>query len=437
MEENRQPKNRTRNARSSVSPSKKQKDVIICTDSSPELLLNMSPKRKNRRKANQAESRVVYKKRRSALPEVSTPLITNSSKSTSTDSSEEENSHENIRTRSKKVNEKLATKIQNSRDQGNLIINPSVSVSSSISTVSNNRRRRISVIQNEQLDIRDTDGDIQMVLEIGETEATMTTIHGTPKRNKSDILNPTRSLESSKTSTPSETVSTCSTPKLLPIMNPTQNSQIFVFPPNPPRKRKLKSNASNESSDSEIEVVEGFEDFQNPVFYLIPNPQPHNYSQKTKNPLSLLDYMRRSTFMRIRVNERKFFERIFRAFLLAQFDTGFNKSEFLSLNSEDVQSRLRDYYPKPIDQCLACEKAGKIPFKNPALDSCTSNTQTTSASSMNTVDTKPHMKYSNVEQGYGVEVNFHNPLYRKGIARLPDLRLVGFGVRQCFLGIKY
>ncbi|KAE9552172.1 hypothetical protein FO519_004619 [Halicephalobus sp. NKZ332] len=144
--------------------------------------------------------------------------------------------------------------------------------------------------------------------------------------------------------------------------------------------------------------------------------------------------MRGSTFLRITVDERPFFERTFRAYLLAQFDTGMNKSEFTALNSEEVKERLEDYYPRPTEGCLACERAGKnFPknsAQNPSTPSAIQNSLSSGMCSTNNVETKPHMKYSNIEQGYGVDVSFYNPLYRKGIARLPDLRLIGHNVNK-------
>ena len=130
-------------------------------------------------------------------------------------------------------------------------------------------------------------------------------------------------------------------------------------------------------------------------------------------PFTMSEYMRRSTFMRFTANERRLLERTFRGYLISQLDTKIDHSEGIALNGEDIQERLNLFERHPILDCLACEKAGKPATESPPLFRDGRK------------ETRPHIRHAAViGDPLGVRVNFQNPLFRKGVARLPDLRLV-------------
>uniref|UniRef100_A0A914YFP1 Uncharacterized protein n=1 Tax=Panagrolaimus superbus TaxID=310955 RepID=A0A914YFP1_9BILA len=130
-------------------------------------------------------------------------------------------------------------------------------------------------------------------------------------------------------------------------------------------------------------------------------------------PLTMSEYMRRSTFMRFTANERKLLERTFRGYLICQLDEKFDNYEAIALNEEDVVERLNSFEKLPMLNCLACQKAGKT--------ASGSSTPTSILNGNNQLN-----ENNLLADPLGVQVQFKNPLFRKAIARLPDLRLVSF-----------
>uniref|UniRef100_A0A7E4UZW8 Myb-like domain-containing protein n=1 Tax=Panagrellus redivivus TaxID=6233 RepID=A0A7E4UZW8_PANRE len=135
-----------------------------------------------------------------------------------------------------------------------------------------------------------------------------------------------------------------------------------------------------------------------------------------QNPMDLMEYLHSAAFLRLTVSERKVMEKMIRAHCLASLDEKLNKYQSVALNIDKVKERLNKFAVDPTPDCDACIRTGK-------------------ANDANCVDaarqTRPHMTYTlDAHQIYGAKVRHSNPLYVKGIARLPHVRLNSYNMHQ-------
>uniref|UniRef100_A0A914R646 Uncharacterized protein n=1 Tax=Panagrolaimus davidi TaxID=227884 RepID=A0A914R646_9BILA len=212
--------------------------------------------------------------------------------------------------------------------------------------------------------------------------------------------------------------------------------------PKRPKKRKVSVSTSDYASESgfnsessdEGEGIDGICDQSMPSIPPAYTNKNNIFSSLSKGiilenirstPLTMSEYMRRSTFMRFTANERKLLERQYRGYLISQLDEKIDTSENIALNDEKVQERLNIYEKLPVLNCMACEKAGKSGVSR-ASTPLIPNDKEMNGCGRKHVETRPHMKYSTIlSDPLASKVHFNNPLFRKAVARLPDLRLLG------------
>uniref|UniRef100_A0A7E4ZQG7 SANT domain-containing protein n=1 Tax=Panagrellus redivivus TaxID=6233 RepID=A0A7E4ZQG7_PANRE len=145
--------------------------------------------------------------------------------------------------------------------------------------------------------------------------------------------------------------------------------------------------------------------------YPMASPRIHN------GPMTLMDYLNRATFLRIAAHDRKIYEQMIRAHAIAQLDEHMDKHQAVALNREGIRERVDKIEVDSSGVCDACDRSGRLvqsAFNDPALR-----------------ETRPHMLITTDTQDvHGAKVTIRNPLFAKGVARYPDLRLNSYNMEK-------